>query len=94
MNQDTINAFRWHIGIVCNCASVPPTMPTCRDYHLPDCPIAISEANQRALAEMREILADPEKREQLAADMARDSFIADHGQEAYDRLREAFGEAA
>lgn len=24
----------------CNCSHVPPTMPTCRDQHLPTCPLA------------------------------------------------------
>jgi hypothetical protein len=24
----------------CNCAHIPPTMPTCRGYHLPTCPMA------------------------------------------------------
>ena len=90
-----VDEFRRRIGIVCNCASIPPTMPTCRDYHLPDCPIAISEANQRLLTEVRELLATVEGREKLAVDMARESFVAEHGQAAYDELREAFeGEAA
>lgn len=25
----------------CDCADVPPTMPTCRDEHLIDCPVAV-----------------------------------------------------
>lgn len=26
--------------VVCNCAHVSPTMPTCRNEHLYDCPVA------------------------------------------------------
>lgn len=26
------------ITVCCNCAHVSPTMPTCRDWHLPTCP--------------------------------------------------------
>lgn len=29
-----------HNTIECNCAHVPPTMPTCRDTHLLTCPVA------------------------------------------------------
>jgi len=29
--------------IDCNCAAIPPTMPTCRDKHLPSCPAAAVE---------------------------------------------------
>lgn len=28
-------------ALVCNCAAKSPTMPTCRDKHLADCPAAI-----------------------------------------------------
>jgi hypothetical protein len=27
----------------CDCAGVPPTMPTYRDTHLPTCPVAVYE---------------------------------------------------
>jgi len=27
--------------LLCNCAEVPPTMPTCRDKHLPSCPASV-----------------------------------------------------
>jgi hypothetical protein len=50
----------------------------------------------KAKAERRrwahEILTDPEKASEWAAQEAKDSFIAEHGQEAWDRMREAFGE--
>lgn len=32
--------------ITCDCASVPPTMPTCRSEHLPSCPIAVYQRRQ------------------------------------------------
>jgi hypothetical protein len=29
------------MDVVCNCAHIPPTMPTCRSEHLIDCPVAV-----------------------------------------------------
>jgi hypothetical protein len=33
--------------VKCNCAAVPPTMPTCRIDHLPTCPVAVYAAGAR-----------------------------------------------
>jgi hypothetical protein len=41
----------------------------------------------------REVLTDPAKANEWAAQEARESFIAEHGQEAWDRLRKEFGVA-
>jgi hypothetical protein len=30
--------------VECNCADIPPTMPTCRTEHLVDCPVAVVAA--------------------------------------------------
>jgi hypothetical protein len=40
-------------NIECNCAHIPPTMPTYRSNHLIDCPIRIAEAI-RNVDQMRE----------------------------------------
>lgn len=49
-----------------------------------------AEAEQRRQA--REILTDPAKAAEWAWREARDAFIADHGREAFNQLREAFGD--
>lgn len=49
-------------AIVCNCADIPPTMPTCRDEHLTTCPvfgasrIAALEAKVAAMEREKEVL--------------------------------------
>lgn len=73
-------------GIVCNCAHVAPTMPTCRSEHLPDCPIAASDAARR---ERERLAALPPDR--LAHELAVESFVATHGQDALDQMRREFG---
>jgi hypothetical protein len=38
--RDVLRSF----VVVCDCASTPPTMPTCRGEHLPTCPVARYDA--------------------------------------------------
>jgi hypothetical protein len=48
--------------VICDCAEVSPTMPTCRDRHLWDCPVAFRLRYEAMLAAG----TDPEKMEQIA----------------------------
>lgn len=49
------------LGVVCDCAAKPPTIPLYRapHDHLPDCPMGHWLANQAGLAWAREMLKDP-----------------------------------
>jgi hypothetical protein len=49
------------LGVVCDCAATPPTIPLYRDPHdhLPTCPVAQWMANQAGVARARETLKDP-----------------------------------
>lgn len=64
--------------IVCDCADVPPTMPTCRSEHLIDCPVRVAaavantEMMVRASEEAGRLLA-ADDREGLAAFLSRNN---------------------